>query len=76
VDVYCKSLEGVGVTPYIVRHLSGAMEDYQRGAMSGADNNIEKLTGKKPMSVGDFARAPFGSIESPKEQYGKDWNLI
>jgi hypothetical protein len=27
VDVYCKSLVAMGVPPYIVRHLSGAMED-------------------------------------------------
>jgi len=36
----------MGVLPTSFKHLSGAMEDYQHGVMSGADNNIEKLTGK------------------------------
>jgi NAD(P)H dehydrogenase (quinone) len=40
-----------------VQHLSGAMVDYQNGQMSGADNNIEQLTGRRPMTVGEFARA-------------------
>jgi hypothetical protein len=42
---------------YIIQHLSGAMVDYQNGHMSGADNNIERLTGRRPMTVGAFARA-------------------
>jgi hypothetical protein len=33
------------------------MVDYQNGHMSGADNNVEQLTGLPPMSVGEFARA-------------------
>jgi hypothetical protein len=31
------------------------MADYQKGHMSGADNNIEKLTGRRSMTVGEFA---------------------
>jgi NAD(P)H dehydrogenase (quinone) len=33
------------------------MDDYQHGHMSGADNNVEKLTGRRSMTVGEFARA-------------------
>ena len=65
---YCKSIEAMGVPPYIVQHLSGAMEDYQHGAMSGADNNVEKLTGKKPMSVGEFARAHLDQLNPKTSQ--------
>jgi uncharacterized protein YbjT (DUF2867 family) len=54
---YVESLRQMGVDPYIVQHLSGAMVDYQNGHMSGADNNVEQLTGRRPMSVGEFARA-------------------
>jgi uncharacterized protein YbjT (DUF2867 family) len=57
IDEYCKSLEEMGVPPYIVQHLRGAMDDYQHGHMSGADNNVEKLTGHRSMTVGEFARA-------------------
>ena len=57
VDEYCESLEAMGVPPYVIQHLSGAMVDYQHGHMSGADNNIETLTGRRSMTVGEFARA-------------------
>jgi len=33
------------------------MNDYQHGHMSGADNNVETLTGRRSMTVGEFARA-------------------
>jgi NAD(P)H dehydrogenase (quinone) len=54
---YVESLRELGVGPYIVQHFSGAMVDYQNGHMSGADNNIEQLTGRRPVKVGEFARA-------------------
>jgi NAD(P)H dehydrogenase (quinone) len=53
---YCASLEQMHVPAYIVQHLSGAMLDYQNGHMSGSDNNVEKLTGRRSMTVGEFAR--------------------
>jgi NAD(P)H dehydrogenase (quinone) len=71
IDEYCKSIEAMGVPPYIVQHLSGAMEDYQHGAMSGADNNVEKLTGKKPMSVGEFARAHLDQLNPKTRKVAK-----
>ncbi|MGV9707643.1 NmrA family NAD(P)-binding protein [Streptomyces sp. NPDC003483] len=54
---YVDSLKEMGVPRYIVQHLGGAMVDYQNGHMSGADDNIERLTGRRPMTVGEFARA-------------------
>jgi NAD(P)H dehydrogenase (quinone) len=57
VDEYVKSLQGMGVPPYVVQHLGGAMIDYQNGHMAGADDNVEKLTGRRSMTVGEFARA-------------------
>jgi NAD(P)H dehydrogenase (quinone) len=57
IDEYCTSIEAMGVPPYVVRHLRGAMANYQTGHMSGADNNVEKLTGRRSMTVGEFARA-------------------
>jgi NAD(P)H dehydrogenase (quinone) len=56
VDDYCDSLLGMGVPAYVVQHLGGAMVDYQNGHMAGADNNVEKLTGRRSMTVGEFAR--------------------
>jgi NAD(P)H dehydrogenase (quinone) len=54
---YVESLREMGVPAYVVQHLGGAMVDYQNGHMSGADNNVEQLTGRRPMTVGEFARA-------------------
>jgi NAD(P)H dehydrogenase (quinone) len=57
IDEYCASIETMGVPPYVVQHLRGAMADYQKGHMSGADNNVEKLTGQRSMTVAQFAHA-------------------
>lgn len=54
---YCASLRSQGVPAYVVQHLGGAMADYQRGVMAGMNDNVERLSGRKPMSVGEFARA-------------------
>jgi NAD(P)H dehydrogenase (quinone) len=53
---YVASLKEMGVPAYIVQHLDGAMLDYHNGRMAGADNNIEQLTGRRSMTVGEFAR--------------------
>jgi NAD(P)H dehydrogenase (quinone) len=57
IDVYCAAIAAMGVPAYIVQHLGGAMEAYQQGVMSGMNDTIERLTGRKPMSVAEFARA-------------------
>ena len=54
---YCASLEGMGVPNFVVQHFRGAMLDYQNGHMSGSDNNVETLTGRRSMTVGEFAHA-------------------
>jgi uncharacterized protein YbjT (DUF2867 family) len=56
IDAYCASISAMGVPAYIVEHFRGAMADYQNGHMAGADNNIEELTGRRSMTVGEFAR--------------------
>ena len=59
---YCASLEAMGVPAYVVQHFGGAMLDYQHGHMSGSDDNVEKLTGRRAMTVGEFARAHAGVL--------------
>jgi len=56
VDEYTASLTAMGVPPYIVQHLGGAMHDYQNGHMAGVDSNVEQLTGRRSMTVGEFAK--------------------
>jgi uncharacterized protein YbjT (DUF2867 family) len=56
VEEYVASLIPMGLPEYVVQHFGGAMVDYQKGHMSGADDNIEKITGRRSMTVGEFAR--------------------
>lgn len=65
VEEYCASLEQMNVPAYIIQHLSGAMLDYQHGYMSGSDNNVEQLTGRRSMTVGEFARAHADILNGP-----------
>jgi NAD(P)H dehydrogenase (quinone) len=65
IDEYSKSLEKMGLPAYVIQHFEGAMDDFQHGVMSGMNDNVERLTGKKPMSVGEFARAHFDQL-NPK----------
>ena len=65
IDEYCDSISAMGVPPYIVQHLRGAMDDYQHGVMSGADDNVERLTGRRSMTVGEFARAHADVLNGP-----------
>jgi NAD(P)H dehydrogenase (quinone) len=63
---YCQSLETMKVPPYIIQHLGGAMAAYQQGVMSGMNDNVERLSGQKPMTVGEFARGHLGQL-NPKQ---------
>jgi hypothetical protein len=68
VSEYCESLRAMGVPSYVIQHFAGAMEDYKRGHMAGADNNIERLTGKRPMTVGEFAKAHADQLNASQSQ--------
>jgi uncharacterized protein YbjT (DUF2867 family) len=57
VNEYVASLREMGVPPYLAHHVGGVMVDYQAGRLSGVDDNIEKLTGRRAMTVGEYARA-------------------
>jgi uncharacterized protein YbjT (DUF2867 family) len=65
IDEYCASIEAMGVPAYIVQHLRGAMADYHIGRMSGADNNVETLTGRRSMTVGEYAKAHVDILNAP-----------
>ncbi|KML16212.1 MULTISPECIES: NmrA family NAD(P)-binding protein [Burkholderia] len=56
IEEYTASLTEMGVPGYVVQHFGGAMLDYQNGHMAGADNNVEMLTGRRSMTVGEFAK--------------------
>jgi uncharacterized protein YbjT (DUF2867 family) len=56
-DEYLRSLRELMVPEYLVQAIGGVMLDYRAGRLSGADDNIERLTGRRAMSVGEYARA-------------------
>jgi uncharacterized protein YbjT (DUF2867 family) len=64
IDEYTASLTEMGVPAYIVQHLGGAMADYHKGHMAGADDNIERLTGRRSMTVGEFARLHIDTLNA------------
>ena len=66
IEDYCKSIEAMGVPAYIVQHLRGAMDAYQHGVMGGMNDNVERLSGRRPMSVGEFARAHADQLNPKK----------
>jgi len=45
-----------GRAAYVTQHFGGAMLDYQNGHMAGADTTSEKLTGRRSMILGEFAK--------------------
>jgi uncharacterized protein YbjT (DUF2867 family) len=57
IETYNASLQTMGVPAYALQHFAGAMDAYQHGVMSGMNHAVEALSGRPPMSVGDFARA-------------------
>ncbi|MFD1275908.1 hypothetical protein [Streptomyces kaempferi] len=57
IDEYVSSLKDMGLPEYTIQYIGGAMIDYQNGHMSGADKNIEEITGQRVMTVSEFAQA-------------------
>jgi hypothetical protein len=54
----------LGIPEYVVQHFRGAMDDYQHGVMSGMNDNVEKLSGQRPMSVTEFVKRHLVELSS------------
>jgi NAD(P)H dehydrogenase (quinone) len=57
IDEYCQSAEKIGIPPFGINFCRGALVYYRNGRMSGSDNNVEKLTDRHAMTLGELARA-------------------
>ena len=42
------------------------MDAYQQGVMGGMNDNVERLSGQRPMSVAEFARAHADQLNPKK----------
>ncbi|AYL94310.1 NmrA family NAD(P)-binding protein [Mucilaginibacter celer] len=43
-------------TPYFIQHAEGITKDFNEGFSNGMNDNIEKITGRKPLSIRDYIR--------------------
>jgi len=48
-------MEKDGRIPRVVQHIVSVAQDYQDGVFSGTNNVVENLTGRKPLTVEEFA---------------------
>jgi uncharacterized protein YbjT (DUF2867 family) len=48
-------MEGSGRIPRFVQHIVSVAQDYQDGIFSGTNSIVEELTGRKPLTVEQFA---------------------
>jgi uncharacterized protein YbjT (DUF2867 family) len=49
-DIY----EGKQVIPFLAQHLKGIVFDHERGMMAGTNDVVEKISGRRPMTVAEF----------------------
>lgn len=45
-----------GFTPYFIQHIAGITEDFNNGVTEGMNDDVEKLTGRNPVSIRDYIR--------------------
>lgn len=43
-------------TPYFIQHIEGITKDFNSGETNGMNDNVEKLTGTKPISVREYIK--------------------
>jgi NAD(P)H dehydrogenase (quinone) len=53
-DEFHADLEKRGLDPHFIQHLIAVAVDYRNGIFAGADNTVEDLTGRAPLTVEAF----------------------
>ena len=54
VEEFASAMTERGLPAHLVQHLSNVAVDYQNGVFSGVNNNIERISGRAPLSVEQF----------------------
>ncbi|EHQ26114.1 NmrA family NAD(P)-binding protein [Mucilaginibacter paludis] len=44
-------------TPYFVQHIDGVAQDFRSGISGGMNDNVEKITGQKPLTIRDYIQS-------------------
>ncbi|MFI5615160.1 hypothetical protein ACIA77_49010, partial [Amycolatopsis sp. NPDC051903] len=53
-----------GYDPHLVQHLGNVAIDYRNGVFAGTNDVVEKIGGKPPQSVEQFAREKRAGFET------------
>ncbi len=56
-DAFRARLNAIGMPEHFIQHIVAVYHDYQNGVFAGSNDVIETLTGKKPMTVGEYVKA-------------------
>ena len=54
---FCYPIAPGSLPDFFVQHISSVAQDYQDGIFSGENNLVEVISGRKPMTVGDYVDA-------------------
>ncbi|HEX5252439.1 MAG TPA: NmrA family NAD(P)-binding protein [Mycobacterium sp.] len=54
---FAAALTAQGWPDFFVQHISSVAQDYQNGIFSGENDLVEAISGRKPMTVGDYVDA-------------------
>jgi NAD(P)H dehydrogenase (quinone) len=57
VDQFDARLTAIGLPGHFIQHIVAARHDYQDGKFSGTNDVVVTLTGKRPLSIGEYVRA-------------------
>lgn len=57
IEAWATDLQAHGGSPFLAQHLSNVAVDYRNGIFSGTNDIVERVGGKKPMTIDDFVAA-------------------
>jgi NAD(P)H dehydrogenase (quinone) len=57
IPTWIDDLKSLGFSDYLAQHLSNVAVDYRNGIFAGTNDIVERVGGKKPMTVEDFITA-------------------
>jgi uncharacterized protein YbjT (DUF2867 family) len=57
IETWVTDLQAHGSSPFLAQHLSNVAVDYRNGVFSGTNDIVERVGGKKPMTIEDFVAA-------------------
>jgi NAD(P)H dehydrogenase (quinone) len=65
ITAFAEDLRALGLSEFLVQHLSSVAQDYRDGIFSGANNLVEVVTGRPALTVAEFAEANRPIFDGP-----------